>query len=173
MRQVDFLEADVLPEERLEKKGKVAPEIPRNCKFNKILNLFLSDKKIKKIFKKHQENKVISRMAHYRARRIASWQVILDFEKLRENHSLFRDSEVISRILKKYREWNTNSEIKIQEIQQEFPEITLKETRRMAEQECFRKEHQLEQEFFDKGFLNQKVFNEMEENIEKKETICN
>jgi len=171
LRQIDYLEQDILPEERKE-THKVATEIPKQCDFCKIISILLSKKLAKNWFKIYQKNKILSRMMHYRARRIASWRVIYDFRKLKSGHTLFQKSHIIAKIIKRYEGWNENSESKIAQMETEFPEIIMAERLRMAEQECFRKEHEIEREFFEKGFLNQKVFEEMEEEVEKKEIAC-
>ncbi len=171
LRQIDYLEQDVLPEERKE-THKVATEIPQECQLNKIITNLIPKKIIENWFNSYQKEKILSRMMHYRARRIASWRVIHDFEKLKHDHTLFKKSQIVAKIIDRYKSWNKNSELKIAQMEKDFPEIITEERLRMAEQECFRKEHELEREFFDKGFLNQKVFEEMEEEVDKKEVAC-
>lgn len=171
LRQIDYLEHDILPEER-EETHQVAPNIPEfanwECKIGKIL----SRKFLMKRFEKYKKSKILLRMMHYRARRIASWRVIHDFRKLEKNHMLFKKSLIISKILSRYEKWNSNSESKILELEVTFPEIIRIERLRMAEGACLKKEHEIEREFFEKGFLNQKVFEEMEDAVEKKESAC-
>lgn len=171
IRQLDYIEDDVLPEERKE-TNKVAPCIPKQPqRINKIKMTWLR-RWFCGLFQKHKTARILSRMMHYRARRIASWKVISEFEELSHNHEIFKNSRVLRTILKRYRCWNKNSELKMSEMENKFPKIITPERLRMAEQECFKKEQSIEKDFLEKGFLNKKVFEELEEDTSRRAKNC-
>ncbi len=172
LRQIDFLEHNILPEER-KATFQVAPNVPKfTCWQTGWLSKLCPTSWLKFIFKSYRKSKIIDRMIHYRARRIASWRVLRDFKSLQKNHDLFQHSHTIAKIIKRYEGWNKNSEAKIAQMEKLYPKTIMKERLRMAEQECLKREHKIEREFFEKGFLNQKVFLEMEEAVEQREGAC-
>jgi len=171
MRQIDFLEQNILPEER-KATFQVAPAIPQKKDISQKIKSCCPKHLFDRYFDRYQKTKVLARMMHYRARRIASWRVINEFKKLKEKHHIFTKSHTISKIIHRYEGWHKNSEAKIKQLEKQFPDIINTERLRMAEQECLKREHEIEREFFEKGFLCHKVFEEMEEAVEKKESAC-
>lgn len=172
MRQIDFLDQNILPEER-RATFQVAPNIPKEKDVAKKFRRYCPKGLMSRYFKKYERTKILSRMMHYRARRIASWRVINEFKKLKEKHLIFTKSHTISKIIHRYEGWNKNSEAKIKQLEKQFPDVINVERLRMAEQECLRREHEIEREFFEKGFLCHKVFEEMEEAVDRKKSACN
>ena len=166
-RQEERLENDILPDER-KFTAKFAPVIPIACPLCKNIKIKWLKKLITKAFKYRQTQQIKLRLQHYRARRIASWKVAYDFEKLEESHSIFKDSETVKKIIKRYKDWNQNSKAKMSTLEKKFPIIVIKERLQIAEGSCFKKEQEIEKEFFEKGLICEKVFEDLDAEIEKK-----
>lgn len=171
LRQIELLEQNILPEER-KFTSKVAPMVPLKCLFSEKVKWRWLKNLFKKRFIAYQKQKVLLRLQHYRARRISSWKVVQDFELLRKNHQIFKKSEVIDKIIKRYRFWNKNSEEKMSDLENDFSEIVHKEREKMAENSCLRREDEIEKEFFEKGFITEKVFENLEDEIDLKAQKC-
>ena len=158
----------MLPDERANFSAKVAPEIPSIPPFLKNKKTSFWYRISHAIFQQHKRHKILSRLQHYRARRIASWKVIQDFQKLSQAHLLFRNSKLIFKIIRRYEKWTKNAEQKVSEIEHKYPEITQKYRISIAQNACLNKEKELEQEFFEKGFICEKVFCDLEDEIHRR-----
>lgn len=170
-RQIELLEQNILPDER-KLTSKVAPVVPHKCRFSGKIKLMWLKKLFEKRFVGHQNHKVLLRLQHYRARRISSWNVVQDFELLQKNHEIFQKSKVIEKIIKRYRFWNQNSEEKMMDLEQNFSSIVHKEREKMAENCCLRREDEIEKEFFEKGFITEKVLENLEDETCVKAEKC-
>lgn len=170
-RQTERLDDDLLPEERV-KTSKIAPEIPEKWNWLKNMNDGLLKKWGEKLFAHHQKVRILHRLQHYRSRRIASWKVIQDFQFLQKNHPIFSHSPIIERIIERYKFWNENSEIKMAELEEDYYDIAHPAREKIAENACLRREDEIEKEFFEKGFITEKVFEAMEDEIDQKAQKC-
>jgi monovalent cation:H+ antiporter, CPA1 family len=168
-RQTERLEQDILPEER-RLQQIFAPQIPTQPSW--LAPSGLGKSFLNKIFTQYRKRKILDRVMHYRARRIASWKVVYEFERLQKDHPIFTKSHIVAKIIKRYRNWNHNAESKMDHLEKEFPQTLMPQRLKIAERECLKKEHQIEQEFFEKGFLNEKVFEQMEGEVVLRERIC-
>ena len=106
-------------------------------------------------------------MQHYRARRIASWKVITDFEKLSAYHGLFEESKILQKIISRYRKWNLNAEVKMDKLEARFPDVIQKSRIEMAEHSCIKLARKLEDEFLDKGLISEKVFQDLNDRLQQ------
>lgn len=170
-RQRDRLKQDVLPDER-QAVHKYAPEICQIHPLSKWLNRFGCQNWAQKLNRKFHEKSIISRLQHYRARRISSWKVVQDFAALKENHPLFTNSPVVDKIIKRYEGWNTSSEKKMHALEKQYPLITEPYRMAMAERSCLNKERMIEREFFDKGLISEKVYEDLEADLGKRTRAC-
>ncbi len=165
-RQKNRLKIDILPHER-SIEYKYAPEIPsQNSDFiiSKYLEKLGFGKLSKKCFSRHRKYKIISRLQHYRARRIASWKVVSDLERLQENHRVFRNP-IVKKVIEQYKQWNLNAEGKMAKLEVEFPKTVEPYRMNIAKRECITRALQIEKSFYQKGLINQKVYEGMCEEI--------
>ena len=109
LRQIDRLEKNILPEE-MAFNIHYAPNIPTG----KLKGFWAPFKKI------IREKKILERYQHYRSRRIASWQVILDFQALEVEHKIFADATIIQKILKRYTGWHNLAQKKLAHLQNQY-----------------------------------------------------
>lgn len=161
LRQIDRLEKDILPDEDVVMK-KYAPHI--SC--TKCGGMFA------RFWDWRRRNQILDRYQHYRGRRIASWQVILDFESLREQHEIFADSDIVRKILKRYRAWHNSAVKKVEHLENQFPKIIKPFKIRMAENVCLKKERIIKRELYAKGLISEKVSQRMDEDIETRQEKC-
>ena len=161
-RQVDRLEKDILPNED-QFARKYAPNIcAKKCPFWWL----------KKFYKWQYHKQILERYQHYRARRIASWQVILDFESLKTQHDIFTQSKVVDKILKRYRNWQGGAIKKVQHLENQYPNTITPFCIHMAENVCLKKERIIKQELLEKCLISEKVSQKMEEEISVREDSC-
>ncbi len=169
-RQLDSLEQNILPSER-DTPAKVAPKIPATPVFiDKIKNNFIR-KFILDIFIKYLQKQIYRRLRHYRARKIASWKTFIIFKYLKNNHEIFKDSEVVDKIIDRYLFWNKNAEQKTEELERQYPDFVLQVRLQMADNSCLEKEKKVEQEFFEEGFISKKVLDDLDQMIHKQVAI--
>jgi CPA1 family monovalent cation:H+ antiporter len=170
-RQLDRLDHDVLPDER-QPRHKYAPEINDRCLLEILLRKmglhYWADSRAL-IYKK---NRIVSRLQHYRARRISSWKVVLDFERLQSDHPVFKGSEVVDKILVRYRRWNANAEQKMIELEAKYPEIVIPYRVTMADRACLSKVKRLEKDFLEKGFISEKIYDSLEIDLKARTKAC-
>ena len=163
MRQIERLNQNELPDERTT-YPKIAPGVPQHCP--------CSDKAWfgipKKIFRYHQNHKIIERFQHYRGRRIASWKVICRLESLKENHPLFKNSKFLKKIIQRYSEWNKNAEKKMAKLETQFPNIVSQAKIHVSERVCLRLEKNLIKDYLSAGLISEKVFKKMNESLAQK-----
>ncbi|MDH3324115.1 MAG: sodium:proton antiporter [Candidatus Peregrinibacteria bacterium] len=166
-RQLDRLDRDELPEER-KSPIKYAPEIPKEVpEFNEIpfegvRNFFQN------LFVNYRKRKILERLQHYRARRIAGAKVIFDFEKLREHHAIFGEKDILDNIIERYKGWHKNAQEKVEQLEKKFPKIVVPARMKIAKNSCFKKERKCQKEFCGKGLISEKVYQDLKENLEKK-----
>lgn len=158
-RQIDRLEKDRLPTEEMYRK-KYAPDIPQEKKSSCLFGRWQRWRRKKCI---------LDRFQHYRARRIASWQVIVDFQDLQKQHPIFADSDIVKNILKRYKIWHNNAVKKVEHLQNKFPNIIGDFRKKMATNVCLKKERIIKKELFEKGLISEKVFEHMKADIEQRE----
>lgn len=163
LRQFDRLDQDILPSE-FSGTNSYAPNIPKSCLYS--FSVF------KDAWKTYRNRQISGRWQHYRARKIASWSVLLDFKNLKKAHPLFQDSAIVTEILKRYKQWNDNSEKKMLHLQNQFPSIIDPLRLRVAEANCLKHEAILEQEFLEKGLICEKVFENLDEDIRRRKDQC-
>ncbi len=163
LRQLDRLEQDILPSEYAG-ENSYAPNIPaiRTFPFSLLENFW----------ENYRHRQISERWQHYRARRIASWSVFLDFQNLQKAHPLFKNSQIVSDILKRYQLWNSNSEKKMKHLQNQFPDVIDPLRLRVAEANCLKHESLLEKEFLQKGLICEKVFENLDEDIRRRQEQC-
>ena len=159
-RQTDRLEKNILPKEQ-KINETYAPHIPKK----KIYRFKCFQKK----WDQYRKHKITERLQHYRARRIASWRVIVDFENLQKTHPLFQKSEIVDEMLRRYRHWNANSEKKMGHLERKYPEITEPFRVRAAESSCLNREQELEKEYLEKGLISEKVFATMDAAVRRRQ----
>lgn len=165
LRQFDRIEKDVLPTEYISKVS-YAPSIPhmKACPFEA--------EWLKNLWKKYRTHRISERWQHYRARRIASWRVILDFRDLKGTHPIFKKSEIVEELLKRYKGWNGNSEKKMRHIENQYPEVINPLRLMVAEASCLKHETELEEEFLGKGLISEKVFENLDEDVRRRQEKC-
>ena len=166
MRQLDRLDRDELPDER-KSPEKIAPDIPKEVPSFSHLKLKIVRKIARYFYKKFRNKKILERMQHYRARRISSWKVILDFEKLSTYHGLFEESKILQKIITRYRKWNLNAEIKMDKLEVKFPNVIHAARVKMAKHSCLHLTKKLETEFLEKGLISEKVFEDLRQALRK------
>jgi len=170
-RQLDRLEGDVLPDER-QPRHKYAPELDTRCLLEIGLRSIglndLADKRAE-TYKKHR---IVSRLQHYRARRISSWKVVLDFERLQSDHPVFKGSDVVDKILRRYHSWNESAEQKMSELEANYPDIVVPYRIAMADQACLSKVKRLEKDFLEKGFISEKIYDSLEIDLKARTKAC-
>ena len=171
-RQLDRLERGELPDEREMKKFKVAPVIPNKCHFCKNIKISGFRKVATKFFNYFRNKTILDQLMHYRGRRIASWKVVEEFKKLENDHPIFKNSKVVKKIMRRYLKWNKNAEKKMHQLENKFPEILRGVRLRLAEESCLKKEAEVEREYFEKGFICEKVFDHLEESVRQRRKIC-
>jgi CPA1 family monovalent cation:H+ antiporter len=164
MRQLDRLDRDELPEER-KSPEKIAPQIPREIPSFAHLRFRLIRKIARYLHTKKRNTIILERLQHYRARRIASWKVILDMEKLSTYQGLFEESRILQKIIARYRKWNLNAEVKMQNLEETFPKVVQNTRIKMAEHSCLQLAKKLENEFLEKGLISEKVFQDLNKNL--------
>ncbi|PID70200.1 hypothetical protein CSB37_03425 [bacterium DOLZORAL124_38_8] len=147
LRQIDRLEKDILPDEieLTTHYAPMIPEVPAHCL-------------LKKLKEMHRTAKILERYQHYRSRRIASWQVLLDFKELRNQHKAFADAEIIGKILKRYTKWYKLAEKKLEHLRNQYPEIIEPFLLDTAKNICIRKEKIIEKDLYEKGLISEKVY---------------
>jgi len=155
-RQKNRLKLDILPYER-NVNYKYAPEIPEKYWVSDFLKKLKLNILAEKIFKKYRRYKIVSRLQHYRARRIASWKVIMDLKHLQEMHRVFKNP-ITDKIIKQYQEWNTNAEEKMMNLERDFPRTVAPYRMDIAKRECISRALKIEKSFYQKGLINQKVY---------------
>ncbi len=167
LRQMDRLDRDELPDER-KSPIKYAPEIPKEIpELNKIPTARCR-RFSQKLFRKFRHKKILQRLYHYRASRIASAKVIADFEKLLKHHAIFGDKSTLEKILKRYDFWHNNAQKKVDKLEVDFPGIIIPARVRIAKHSCFKKEHECQKGFHEKGLISDKVYLDLEKNLVKK-----
>jgi hypothetical protein len=167
MRQLDRLERDELPDER-QSKAKFAPEIPKKLKPFIGSKISFIRRLINRYYRKFRNHQILERLQHYRARRIASFKVMNDFQKLQKHNKIFGDFKVLDKILKRYRSWNLNAERKMDRLEKKFPKVVIPARIKMAQHSCLAKEYQLEKDFLEKGFISEKVFRKLDNQRQKR-----
>lgn len=160
-RQVDRIEKDILPHEQLS-TIKYAPDIPTEKKSGWL----------KPFYARYRNRMILERYQHYRARNIASWQVLLDFKHLKDKHHFFHESQVVDKILLRYETWNQNAERKLIALEKRFPKVIKPFLLTLTENVCLQKEHDIECEFHEKGLISAKVLDSMEAKLRKKLSCC-
>ncbi len=165
LRQFDRLDKDILPSEYISLHS-YAPSIPheKSCPVDMAL--------VKKFWCKYRIHRISERWQHYRARRIASWRVVLDFEELQTTHPLFQKSEIVEQIIKRYAHWNENSEKKMKHLEAQYPEFIGPLRLRVAQASCLKHETELEKEFLGKGLISEKVFENLDEDVRRRQEQC-
>lgn len=166
-RQLERLERDILPEERV-LAHKYAPDVPKDFWLSQILRRLRLQTLAKNCLDAYTDSRVLARLQHYRARRIASWKVIHDFKQLKKDHPIFTTSPAVDQIIKRYQKWNLSSERKMKSLGNKFPEIVTQNSILMAERICLEKEKKIEQEFLEKGFISEKIYADLDEAVGKK-----
>lgn len=170
-RQLDRLEHDVLPDER-QPKHKYAPEVTEkhiSVQVCQILSLVNYTKKLKAHYK---TKRVVSRLQHYRARRISSWKVVRDFERLSLEHPVLSGSPVVGKIINRYKKWNQNAEKKMHELEVEFPEIVIPYRIAMADKACLARAKKIEKDFMEKGFISEKIYDSLKADLNARTKAC-
>lgn len=170
-RQKDRLKRDTLPDERTP-NHKYAPEIHHQNFYTNWLETLGFNAWAQKINNHYHERSVISRLQHYRARRIASWKVVQDFEHLKDNHPIFKKSPIIKKLIKRYKEWNHGAEKKMATLEKKFDHITEPHRTTMAERSCLNKEKMIEKEFYEKGLISEKIYDDLEAELGKRHKAC-
>jgi len=160
IRQTERLDGDELPDERISQK-KMAPEIPDACRYSEKLWFGVP----RKILDRHRKRQIMERMQHYRGRRISSWKVILHFESLMKNHPLFHNSKILKKIINRYKQWNQNTEEKIENLIHSFPDVISPTRVRVAERACMRLERDMLHNFHKSGLISEKVYKKMKEDL--------
>ena len=74
--------------------------------------------------------------------------------------------------MQRYKKWNVNAEKKIQKLEADFPEILRKTRFNFVQNMCFLQEKQIEKEFLDKGFISDKIFEDLQEDIRSRSKKC-
>ncbi len=166
-RQIDRLERDTLPDER-QPSHKYAPEVSEECSVSRIYKFLGLKSWAKKVCKSHKHQKIISRLQHYRARRIASWKVVKNFESLVEDHPVFKKSPVVQKIIDRYKKWNENAEFKMQMLEKEYPQIVIPHRTYVTEKACLEQMKYIEKKFFEKGFISEKIYENLEGEIQER-----
>ena len=133
---------------------------------NRILN-FISPKLCKNLLQKIQNQQISERIQHFRARRIASWEVVLSFKKLAKYLDFIKNSEAFGNIIKQYEKWNINAEKKLEKLRKDFPMIINHETTRFAENSCLNQAMKLKKELLAEEFISKKVSAEIDKEIQK------
>jgi len=162
-RQIARLERDELPDER-RSSPKIAPPIPDNLPFLWI-KWEVPRKVIDHWFYQYREQKIVHRWEHYRARSIASHKVVRDFSYLHEDHEMFQDSRIVKKILKRYKEWHLSAIKKMAILEKQYPELIIPAQLKLGERICLQKEQIIEREFLRKGFISDKIFHDLEDEI--------
>ena len=163
IRQTERLDRDELPEER-KTQLKIAPEIQTKCPYNAYFLWGIP----RKIFFYFRDRQILKRLQHYRGRRIASWKVIQSFDYLKKNHPLFHSSDVLKKIIKRYKGWNKNAEGKISKLENQFPSLVVSAKMHMAERVCLELEKELLTNFVKAALISEKVYKKMDEELNKK-----
>lgn len=164
LRQMDRLDRDELPDER-KSPVKYAPGIPKKASWiDNIPNGILQDLAIY-IFKRSQKIKILERLQHYRARRIAGSKVINDLKKLTKHHAVFGEKEILEKILIRYENWHDNAQRKVKRLEEKFPDIVVPERIRTAQRSCLSKEYECQKDFYEKGLISEKVFRDLEKKV--------
>jgi hypothetical protein len=150
--------------------NKIAPEIVKNIELPELLkkNTFIcfTWEKINKWRKRYS---ISERLKHYRARRIASWKVLMSLKDLYDNHSIFKNSEIIKNIYCQYQEWHKSTEKELERINDDYPEISEKIRLSFIKKTCLRQEKKSEISFFENGFISEKIKKNIDEMIEAEE----
>jgi len=170
-RQLGRLERDILPEERVA-KHKYAPDIPKQYWLSTMLQWVGIKELSQEILTAYKNSKILSRLQHYRARRIASWKVIYDFKKLQTDHPIFAGSPAIEQIIKRYQKWNVSAEKKVRHLDNKYPSLVTQTRVRMTERSCLEKEKKIEKEFLEKGFISEKIYADLDEAVGQKVRHC-
>jgi CPA1 family monovalent cation:H+ antiporter len=160
-RQIDRIEKDILPHEQLS-TIKYAPSIPSEKKSG-LFNTF---------YVRYRNRMILERYQHYRARNIASWQVLLDFKRLKDQHHFFHESQIVDKIILRYETWNHNAELKLKSLEKRFPKVIKPFLLTLTESVCLQKEHDIEYELHEKGLISAKVLDNMEAKLRKKFSCC-
>jgi len=167
-RQTRRLNSGKLPRER-----KFAPtereKISGKICGNRFLN-FISPRLCQKLEKKIQTEKICERIQHFRARRIASWEVVLSFKRLAKNLDFVKNSAAFGNIIEQYEKWSFNAEEKLKNLRRQFPEITNLATTHFAENSCLNQARKLKNELLAQEFISNKVAAEIEQKIEINKT---
>ncbi len=171
LRQTDRLDHDILPDER-KASNQYAPLVPKTHWLASSLKKMGFEKPGERCFEILRDTRIKARLQHYRARRIASWKVVYDLEKLKKDHPVFKNCEVTRKIIERYRGWNKNAETKMDTIEREFPDIVIPLRTAMAERSCLERERELEKEFLEKGFISEKIYAELDQEVHQKQKRC-
>ena len=170
-RQLGRLERDILPEERTA-NHKYAPDIPKTYWASSILQKIGFSDFAAQVLKAYKNSRILARLQHYRARRIASWKVLYDFKKLQADHPIFAGSPAIDQIINRYQKWNISAEKKMKSLDNKFPRLVTQTRVKMAERICLEKEKKIEQEFLEKGFISEKIYADLDEAVGQKVRHC-
>ncbi len=162
IRQKERLDRDELPEER-KSHPKIAPQIP-TCPFKPKQWFGLP----KKCFDRFQKKQVTERLQHYRGRRISSWKLVRSLEILKQKHPLLKSSQVLEKIIARYKNWNKNTESKIKALEKDFPSLVSSARIHMAERVCLRTERQLLKKFAKNGLITEKVYKKMRDELDER-----
>lgn len=160
-RQMDRLEKNILPHEQVS-ITKYAPSIPSEQKF----------KWFKDFYQRYRNKMILERYQHYRSRNIASWQVLIDFKKLKERHIFFHESPIVEKIILRYEIWNQNAQRRLQSLEKRFPKVIQPFLITLTENVCLKKEHDIESDLFEKGLISEKVLDTLESSLKKKIACC-
>ena len=166
-RQLGRLERDLLPEER-SVTYKYAPSIPKHFWLSTLLQKYGFTYQGEKILKAYKKSRILARLQHYRARRIASWKVIQDFKQLQKDHVIFADSPIVKKIITRYNKWHLSAEKKMQALENKFPETVTQMRIQIAKRSCLEKEKKIEAAFLEKGFISEKIHGEFNQHLEEK-----
>lgn len=165
-RQLDWIQEDVLPEER-HKNANIAPNIPVWDKLSCISN-YIPKSLVKNLFCWYQRRQIICRWLHYRARRIASWQVMRYFETLLSEHQDLTHQSDFEKIIQRYARWHHNALAQVQKLEDQYPKALDGPRLQMVEKLCQKKEHEIEYAFWKSGLIDQKVYDDLEEKLQWK-----
>ena len=166
-RQLRRLERDILPEER-SITYKYAPDIPNQFWLQTLLTKLGLSNQGRKVLKAYTKSRILARLQHYRARRIASWKVMHDFKQLQKDHIIFADAPVVKKIITRYNKWHLSAEKKMQTLENKFPDIVTQMLIEMAERTCLEKEKKIEAAFLEKGFISEKIHADFNLDLEEK-----
>ncbi len=160
LRQRERLERDELPQER-QSKAKFAPVIPQSCQWAPTTLWGIPHR----WWVARRDRLIRERLQHYRARKIASNDVIEEFSELLANQNFHIEAKIIQKIINRYRKWNRNAERKLQGIRGAFADVAHQAEIQMAEHSCLQKEIRIEEDFYRKGLISARVHRDRQTDI--------